>query len=123
MTAIEDILQSLHDVTARNHVTISNVTLAMAGVVVDFTGPRRLTRSVFKALQKALNATDPEFGSAKESTWFIMRPKLVADVLVLPGFAFASSMNTHEKTDVVGPQLVTHHYVGSWKNDHGGERV
>lgn len=123
MTAIEDILRSLHDVASRNNVAISNVTLGMVGDVVDFTGPRRLTRSVFKALQQTLNATDAEFRPVEESTWFITEPKLVADVLVLPGFAFASSMNTYEKTDVVGPPLVTHHYAGSWKNDHGGEDV
>lgn len=125
MQAIEDILQSLHDVAANNHVAISDVKLSMVGDVVDFTGPRRLTRSVFKGLQQTLNSTDAEFKPIEQSTWFITEPKLVADVLVLPGFSFAYSMNKYEELEdvVVGPPLVKHHYAGSWKNEHGGEAV
>lgn len=91
--------------------------------VVDFTGPRRRTKSVFKALRHTFNSTDEDIRSVEASTWFITEPKLVADVLVLPGFAFASSTNTYENTDIVGLALVTHHYTGSWTNGHGGEEV
>lgn len=46
---------------------------------------------------------------------------LVSDVLILPGFSFAASSNYYSKENATGPALVTHHYAGSWKNDHGGE--
>lgn len=121
MMAIEDILQGLNDVCENNGVTIADVTLPMVGDVVDFTGPRRLTRSVYKSLQETLNATDAEFERLERSTWFIREPKVLGDVLILPGFSFASSMNTYNEMDIVGPPLVRHHYLGSWKNDHGGE--
>lgn len=123
LAAIDGILDSLHEVASKNGVAIANVTLPMVGDVVDFTGPRRLTRSVFQTLQQKLNVTDDEFDPIEESTWFIREPKQVADVLILPGYSFASSTNHYDKTDVVGPPLVTHHYAGSWKNDHGGEEV
>lgn len=121
MMAIEDILQGLQNVCEKNKVMISNITLPMVGDVVDFTGPRRLTRSVFKSLQKTLNATDAEFEPLESSTWFLREPKILGNVLILPGFSFAWSMNTYDDTDIVGPPLVKHHYLGSWKNDHGGE--
>lgn len=73
----------------------------MFGDVVDLTGSRRLTRNVFKALQQTLNATGAEYRSVQGSIWSITKSKLVNDVLVLPGLAFASSMKTKEKTDVV----------------------
>lgn len=115
MAAIEAILQGLHGVAAENHIAISNVALSMVGNVVDLTDPRRQT----------LNATDAEGRSVETSTQFITKPKLVADVLVLPGFAFVSSTKTYENLDVVKPRptFAMHHYAGSWKNDHGGEDV
>lgn len=121
MMAIEDILQGLYDVCEKHGVMIADVTLPMVGDIVDFTGPRRLTRSVYKSLQKTLNATDAEFKPLEKSTWFIREPKMLGDVLVLPGFSFARSMNTYDETGIVGPPLVKHHYLGSWKNNHGGE--
>jgi hypothetical protein len=42
-------------------------------------------------------------------------------VLVLPGYSFALSSNHYNPEDTQGPALVTHHFDGSWKNDHGGE--
>lgn len=65
--------------------------------------------------------TDAEFRPVEESTWFITEPAMLEDVLILPGYSFAWSMNTYEETVVVGLPLVKHHYAGSWKNEHGGE--
>lgn len=121
LMVIEDILQRVRDVSRTNRVRVAGLTMPMVGDVVDFTGPRRLTESVFKSLQKTLNATDAEFSPLEESTWFIREPKLLGDVLILPGFSFASSSNFYDDTDAIGPPLVTHHYAGSWKNEHGGE--
>jgi hypothetical protein len=46
-------------------------------------------------------------------------PKLIGDVLVMPGNAFAASQSGFPEDQ--GPRLVTHHYAGTWKNDKGGE--
>lgn len=121
LTAIEDILESLGRVARDNGVGVDGVSLAMVGDVVDFTGPRRLTRSVYKSVRKAMNATEEEFGGLERASWFITEPRLVGDVLVLPGFSFAHATNVYDDAVVVGPPLVKHHYAGTWKNDHGGE--
>lgn len=122
MVAIEEISQDLHRIASEKQTTIAGVTLSMVGDVVDFTGPRRLTRSIFKEVQRALGLEDTEFTPLEKSTWFLREPKLLGDVLILPGFSFSSSTNTYEGAEAVGPSLVTHHYAGSWKNDHGGEQ-
>lgn len=121
MMAIEGISQDLHRIASDKETTIGGITLSMVGDVVDFTGPRRLTRSIFKGIQQGFGLNDIEFVTLEKSTWFIREPKMLGEVLVLPGFSFASSMNTYEGTEAVGPSLVKHHYAGSWKNDHGGE--
>ena len=44
---------------------------------------------------------------------FRSHPKLIGDVLIMPGVSFAASQNGYA-TDQ-GDALVTHHYEGSWK--------
>jgi alpha 1,6-mannosyltransferase len=51
----------------------------------------------------------------------LLEPKLIGDVLILPGNSFGALQNGFPQNE--GPTLVTHHYAGSWKNDHGGEVV
>jgi len=53
----------------------------------------------------------------------LLEPKLIGDILVLPGFSFALSSNHYTEDQKQGPPLVKHHYAGTWKNDHGGEEV
>lgn len=119
-TAIEDIVSDLRYISSEKSVSIANITMSMVPDVVDFTGPRRLTRSVYKVLQA--NRTKEEFKAQVETEVFFSRePKLVDDVLFLPGYSFAASMNTYDDEVVVEPPLVIHHYAGSWKNNHGGE--
>ena len=91
----------------------------MIGDVVDFSGPRRLTRSVYKSLGTMLNRTIGA-GDMQE----ILQPKLVGDVLVMPGRSFAASANRYkpDEEEELPPKLVTHHYAGTWKNNYGGER-
>ncbi|KAK2812262.1 hypothetical protein FQN50_001620 [Emmonsiellopsis sp. PD_5] len=118
-TIISDILDSIHDRVAEYNVSDpSQLTRSMVGDVVDFTGPRRLTRSVFKSLSRQLGAR-VDWRNASE----LLEPRLIGDVLVLPGYAFARSSNKYEAFEgfVPGPELVTHHYAGTWKNEVGGE--
>lgn len=121
-TAIEDIVSEFRDISAEKNTPISSLDLSMVPDVVDFTGPRRLTRSVYKVLEA--NRTKDEFREQVESkVFFNKEPQLVDDVLFLPGYSLAASMNTYDAGVVVGPPLVIHHYAGSWKNTHGGEQA
>jgi alpha 1,6-mannosyltransferase len=119
MQVIDDILSALHQKLDEHNTTIPNATLTMIGDVVDFSGPRRLTFGVYKSLGKMLNRTVDESDFRA-----ILKPKLLGDVLVLPGKSFAASSNTYseEEEGVLGPRLVTHHYAGTWKNEKGGEK-
>lgn len=120
LTVVEGIVDALHSVMKEHQVSIGNVTLNMTGDVVDFSGPRRLTTGVFKSLGHTLNrSVSPD--EAKE----ILQPMLLGDVLVMPGRSFAASVNDYSKkgggSGLLPPQLVTHHYAGTWKNEQGGE--
>lgn len=122
-TAVEGVLKGLHDVAEENGVDVAGITATppMMGDIVTFCGPRRMTRSIFESLQRTLGMSDDEFQAVERSTWFSAEPKLVGDVLILPGYAFARSMNFYDEGVSIGPQLVEHHYAGSWKNEKGGE--
>ncbi|KAL2131004.1 hypothetical protein VTI74DRAFT_5686 [Chaetomium olivicolor] len=113
-TVVEDIMQFFKDVMREKDVPVEGLALEMAGDVVDATGPRRFTRGVLKSMEGMFNATQKDFQA-------LLEPKLVGDVLVLPGYAFAASANTYEKDFEVPPPLVKHHYAGTWKNAKGGE--
>ena len=114
LMVIDDILEGLREKTKEHNVMVNDLTLDMIGDVVDLTGPRRLTRSVFKSLELIL---DERIDDRNISG--LLSPKLISDVLILPGYSFAASSNQYEGTH--GPALVTHHYAGTWKNEHGGE--
>jgi mannosyltransferase OCH1-like enzyme len=117
---VDDIIQTLREKTTELQIPIQNITMEMMGDTVDVTGPRRLTRSVFTSLSRQLNRTVEETEIQE-----IVQPKLVGDVLVLPGRSLAASANLYapEQEELLPPKLVTHHYAGTWKNDHGGEEV
>jgi len=119
MQVIDDILQTLKDKTAEHHISVENATLDIMGDVVDFTGPRRLTRSVYTSLGNMLNRTVDAHDMME-----LVQPKLIEDVLVMPGRSFAASANKYnpEEEERLPPQLVTHHYAGTWKNKDGGEK-
>lgn len=113
---IDNIIGDLHRKSEEHNASIADLTLDMIGDIVDLTGPRQLTRSIINSLNPNPNETFDE-----DSISHLMEPKLVGDVLILPGYSFAASSNHYEEEK--GPVLVTHHYAGSWKNDHGGETV
>ncbi|KAL9616962.1 MAG: hypothetical protein Q9160_008232 [Pyrenula sp. 1 TL-2023] len=115
---VDDILESLQAKTREHNVAISGLTWAMLGDVVDVTGPRRMTRSIMKSLKATLGDSFDE-----GSLVGLSEPKLVGDVLFMPGYSFALSSNHYKAEDTQGPTLVTHHFKGSWKNEQGGESV
>lgn len=121
LTVINDIVSAVYAVQAANQVaSLTDVTLPMVGDVVDFTGPRRFTRSVMRSVTEALGGVQPNRSDIEN----IRDPILLDNVLILPGNTFANATN---KFDSLGPSsmpvLVTHHYAGSWKNDFGGEKA
>jgi mannosyltransferase OCH1-like enzyme len=111
---IEDILHGLREAMREKDVPIERLTLEMVGDVVDATGPRRFTRSILKSVEETFNTTVQDIQE-------LLEPKLVGDLLILPGYAFAASANKYGDGVAVPSPLVTHHYAGSWKNKHGGE--
>ena len=102
--AINDNLNGLKEPVKRNKVLLGELTLGKAGDVVDISRPRRLVHNLLKSLEKT-------FGEKISSH---IEPKLVGDVLIMPGFAFVAS---NIKDGGVGG-----HYAGTWKNDHAREQ-
>ncbi|KAI3395081.1 hypothetical protein diail_1838 [Diaporthe ilicicola] len=118
-TLIGDIIQVFGDKKkAKNLDSVGKLTSAMVGDVVDFTGPRMFTKSILKSVEQILQAPVD-----KDSIKNLRQPKLVADVLILPGYSFAAGSNHYDAEEQLPPSLVTHHGAGSWKNEHGGEVV
>lgn len=120
--AIDHIMGNFREAMKKHNITDpAKLEKDMLGDVVDATGPRAFTRGVMKHMQETYNTTYDEIKKIKE-------PKLTGDMLVMPGWAFALSVNTKYK-EVFGedfkipPPLVKHHYAGTWKNDKGGEDV
>lgn len=116
LMTINDTIDYLREKTVQHNVGYEGLTLEMTGDVVDATGPRRMTRGIFKSLEVMLNrAID-----IREEVGNLLEPAIIGDVLILPGYAFANSSNTYPEGQG-GQPLVTHHYAGTWKNSKGGE--
>ncbi|KAH6639267.1 hypothetical protein C7974DRAFT_388150 [Boeremia exigua] len=118
LQVVDDVLDAIQETMRKHNVSYENITLDMTGDVVDFSGPRRLTRGIFKSLERTLNRTVEQAEVAE-----ILQPTVLENVLVLPGHSFGASSNfyTPEEMEQLPSALVTHHYAGSWKNAHGGE--
>ncbi|KAJ5963868.1 uncharacterized protein N7479_003744 [Penicillium vulpinum] len=115
LMVIDDIMHAIHQKTEEYGVPVSELTLDMTGDVIDFTGPRRLTRGILKSLELARNEV-VDMASISN----LLEPVLIEDVLILPGYSFAATSNNYGN-ETTGPSLVQHHYAGSWKNHNGGE--
>ncbi|CAG8372678.1 unnamed protein product [Penicillium salamii] len=105
---VDTVINKLKGIAAANNVGISGITLEMLSDVVNVTGPKIMTIAILESLGQLLGRTvdDRDFSGIKH-------PKLVGDVLIMPGVSFAARQNG-DPTDQ-GPALVTHHYEGSWK--------
>lgn len=120
LVVIDDIIESVYIAQANNKVdSLGDLTPVMVGDIVDFTGPRRFTRSVLQSVTDTLDRSIDRHGIEN-----ILEPVLLDNVLILPGNAFSNATNHFEDLGESSvPVLVTHHYAGSWKNEYGGERV
>ncbi|QBZ63395.1 hypothetical protein PoMZ_05076 [Pyricularia oryzae] len=116
LMAVEDCLEEVAATAKRLGTPISELKRNQLDDVIDLSGPRRLTRSIFKSLSKSLNR---EVGN--NDIVNVTEPRLLGNVLILPDHSFADSMNMWWGDKVPGRKLVVHHYAGSWKNEKGGE--
>lgn len=93
--------------------SVAELTKEVIGDVVDATGPRMFTKSILKSLGQNLGLEGPvDVNTIKN----LQGPKLVGDVLILPGFAFAASSNHWPSDWALAPPLITHHGLGTWKH-------
>jgi alpha 1,6-mannosyltransferase len=119
LRVLNDITSSLDEKAAENNVSISAMTMDNIGDVVWLTGPRSFTRSVLRSLE----VEDYEAmvsGDKSPPTW---EPRLINDVLILPGWSFSLRLNRYWPQNKAGLPLATHHFAGTWKNKHGGEQA
>ncbi|KAK8044344.1 glycosyltransferase family 32 protein [Apiospora rasikravindrae] len=123
LTVVDDIVAAIHETASQQNLTVSELSMRTVPDVVNFTGPIRFARSVLRSL--GLDRGGGGYSKKARKYHGLLEPALVRDVLILPGYAFARSMNTYAARDKdrVGPALVVHHYAGSWKNEYGGEKV
>ncbi|KAK7992441.1 hypothetical protein PG996_012527 [Apiospora saccharicola] len=117
LAVVDDIIASIRETAQRQDLTVAQLNMTNIPDVVHFTGPVAFAKSVVRSLGLDKDGRDKKYHK-------LLEPTLVEDVLILPGYALAASMNKYEPKDKdrVGPSLVVHHYAGSWKNDFGGER-
>jgi mannosyltransferase OCH1-like enzyme len=108
LVIVNAVINKLKEIALANSVSIAGITLDMFKDVVDVTGPKIMTIAILESLGQLLDRTvdDRDFSGIKH-------PKLVGDVLIMPGVSFAATQNRYP-TDQ-GDALVTHHYEGSWK--------
>ncbi|KAK7943382.1 uncharacterized protein PG986_012495 [Apiospora aurea] len=123
LAVVDDIVAGVHAAAAKQIVSVAGLSMQTIPDVVNLTGPIRFATSVLRSL--GLDRGGGGYGKKARKYHGLLEPALVEDVLILPGYAFAKSMNTYaaKDQDRVGPALVVHHYAGSWKNEYGGERV
>lgn len=106
---VDEVVAKIKEIAKLNGVRVEELTLDMLPVdVVNVTGPKIMTISILKSLGQLLGriVDDRDFSGIKS-------PKLVGDVLIMPGVSFAAAQNDFPKDQ--GQTLITHHYEGSWK--------
>jgi mannosyltransferase OCH1-like enzyme len=105
---VDTVVDTLKKIARDNGVPMSKITLEMLSDVVNVTGPKIMTIAILESLGQLFGRTvdDRDFSGIKH-------PKLVGDVLIMPGVSFAAAQNGYPKDQ--GDALVTHHYEGSWK--------
>ncbi|EKV19226.1 Glycosyltransferase, DXD sugar-binding region [Penicillium digitatum] len=108
LVVVNAVVNKLKEIAKTNNVSLSGITLEMLKDVVNVTGPKIMTIAILESLGQLLNRTvdDRDFSGIKH-------PKLVGDVLIMPGVSFAAAQNGFPVDQ--GDALVTHHYEGSWK--------
>lgn len=108
--AVEGCLDNLVQKADELNVDIKGHNVNLIGDIVDISGPRRLILGIRESLSRMLDRDVEVTGISS-----ISEPKLTRDVLVLPIYAFADSMNQQFGYNMKGWKFVIYHYAGSWK--------
>ncbi|KAL8860149.1 MAG: hypothetical protein Q9178_003413 [Gyalolechia marmorata] len=110
---VDRVIGNLEKAAARHDTTLFSLQ-PKRQEVIDVTGPAALTEAAFQYLSERTQT------AVNMQTFTKMRrPKLVADILVLPINAFGAGHQVQwSGTDEDGSALVHHYFAGSWKTDH-----
>ena len=110
---VDRVIQNLEKDAASHNTTLANLQ-PKRQEVIDVTGPAALTEATFDYLSEKTRTTVNMQNFTK-----MRRPKLVADILVLPINAFGAGHQVQwSGTDEDGSALVHHYFAGSWKTTH-----
>lgn len=110
---VNRVISNVEKAAAKHRTTLSDLQ-PKRQEVIDVTGPAALTSAAFAYLTK-------ETGTVVNMQNFtkMRKPKLVADILILPINAFGAGHQVQwSGTDEDGSALVHHYFAGSWKTDH-----
>lgn len=111
LAVVEDIVAAVHQTMRFYDVAdMGNLTEAMVGDVVEFSGPGRLTRAVLGSLEAMLNRT-----VEREEVSSVLMPKLLGDVLIMPRSSFSTgeTAGSAEEDELVPPTLATLHEIAA----------
>lgn len=110
---VDRVIRNLEQDAAAHNTTLANLQ-PKRQEVIDVTGPAALTEATFQYLSEKTQTTVNMHNFTK-----MRRPKLVADILVLPINAFGAGHQVQwSGTDEDGSALVHHYFAGSWKTTH-----
>ncbi|KAL8919144.1 MAG: hypothetical protein Q9172_005105 [Xanthocarpia lactea] len=110
---VDRVIDNLEKTAAKHNTTLFSLQ-PKRQEVIDVTGPAALTEAAFQYLSEKTQTAINMRNFTK-----MRRPKLVADILVLPINAFGAGHQVQwSGTDEDGSALVHHYFAGSWKTDH-----
>ncbi|KAL8734006.1 MAG: hypothetical protein Q9166_001767 [cf. Caloplaca sp. 2 TL-2023] len=110
---VDRVIWNLEKAAIRHNTTLNNLE-PKRQEVIDVTGPAALTEAAFQYLSEKTQTTVNMHNFTK-----MRKPKLVADILVLPINAFGAGHQVKwSGTDEDGSALVHHYFAGSWKTNH-----
>ncbi|KAL8772312.1 MAG: hypothetical protein Q9209_002524 [Squamulea sp. 1 TL-2023] len=110
---VDHVIENLERAAAKHNTTLFSLQ-PKRQEVIDVTGPAALTEAVFQYLTEKTQTIVSMQNFTK-----MRRPKLVADILVLPINAFGAGHQVQwSGTDEDGSALVHHYFAGSWKTNH-----
>ncbi len=110
---VDRVIDNLEKAAAKHNTTLFSLQ-PKRQEVIDVTGPAALTEAAFQYLSEKTQTAVNMQNFTK-----MRRPKLVADILVLPINAFGAGHQVQwSGTDEDGSALVHHYFAGSWKTNH-----
>ena len=110
---VDRVIANLAQAAVNHNTTLHNLN-PKRQEVIDVTGPMALTQAAFAYLSEKTGTTVDMQNFTK-----MRRPKLVADILVMPINAFgAGHQVSWSGADEDGSALVHHYFAGSWKTTH-----